>query len=83
MSSMPSNWLANGCPKTIWLDDGPEFIRKELDLWAFMRGVALEFSRPGKSTDNAFIESLAGEFRAECQLVARSRRGTAKIRGLA
>jgi putative transposase len=38
----------------------------ELDLWAFMRGVTLDFSRPGKPTDNAFIESLNGKFRAEC-----------------
>ena len=46
-----------GCPKTIRLDNGAEFISKELDLWAFMRGVTLDFSRPGKPTDNAFIES--------------------------
>jgi transposase InsO family protein len=55
-----------GCPKTIRLDNGPEFISKELDLWAFMRGVTLDFSRPGKPADNAFIESLNGKFRAEC-----------------
>lgn len=55
-----------GYPKTIRLDNGPEFISKELDLWAFMRGVTLDFSRPGKPTDNAFIESLNGKFRAEC-----------------
>jgi hypothetical protein len=41
-------------PKTIRVDNGPEFVSKELDLWAFMRGVALDFSRPGKPTDNAF-----------------------------
>ena len=57
---------ALGCPQTIRLDNGPEFISKELDLWAFMRGVTLDFSRPGKPTDNAFIESLNGKFRAEC-----------------
>jgi putative transposase len=55
-----------GYPKTIRLDNGPEFISRELDLWAFMRGVTLDFSRPGKPTDNAFIESLNGKFRAEC-----------------
>ena len=26
----------------------------------------LEFNRPGKSTDNAYIESYNGKFRAEC-----------------
>jgi putative transposase len=57
---------ALGYPKTIRLDNGPEFIGRELDLWAFMKGVTLDFSRPGKPTDNAFIESLNGKFRAEC-----------------
>jgi putative transposase len=55
-----------GCPKTIRLDNGPEFVSKELDLWACMRGVTLDFSRPGKPTHNAFIESLNGKFRTEC-----------------
>jgi putative transposase len=55
-----------GYPSTIRLDNGPEFISKELDLWAFLHNVTLDFSRPGKPTDNAFIESLNGKFRAEC-----------------
>jgi putative transposase len=29
-------------------------------------GVTLDFSRPGKPTDNAYIESFNGKFRAEC-----------------
>jgi hypothetical protein len=49
------------------LDNGPEFISKEFGLWAFLRGVTLDFSRQGKLTDNAYIESLNGKFRAECQ----------------
>jgi putative transposase len=55
-----------GYPKTIRVDNGPEFVSKELDLWAYMKGVTLDFSRPGKPTDNAFIESFNGKFRAEC-----------------
>ena len=35
-----------GYPKTIRLDNGREFISKELDLWAFMHGVTLDFSGP-------------------------------------
>ena len=53
---------------------------------AFVRGVTLDFSRPCKLTDNAFIESLSGKFRAEVperQLVSQPRRGAAKMRGLA
>jgi len=55
-----------GCPKTIRVDQGPEFISKDLDLWAWSRGVTLDFSRPGKPTDNAFVESFNGKLRAEC-----------------
>ena len=54
-----------GFPKTIRVDQGSEFISRELDPWAYARGVVLDFSRPGKPTDNAFVESLNGKFRAE------------------
>jgi putative transposase len=52
--------------KRIKVDNGSEFISKALDLWAFENKVALDFSRPGKPTDNAFIESFNGSFRDEC-----------------
>lgn len=55
-----------GKPETIKVDNGPEFISKEVDLWAYSNGVKLDFSRPGKPTDNAFIESFNGRFRQEC-----------------
>jgi Integrase core domain len=55
-----------GRPKRIRVDNGPEFISKELDLWAYLHGVELDFSRPGKPTDNAFAESFNGKFRTEC-----------------
>jgi putative transposase len=55
-----------GYPRSIRVDQGSEFISRELDLWAYARNVTLDFSRPGKPTDNAFIESLNGKFRAEC-----------------
>jgi len=57
---------SHGIPKRIQVDNGPEFISKELDLWAYSRGVSLDFSRPGKPTDNAFIESFNSRFRDEC-----------------
>lgn len=43
-----------------------EFISRDLDLWAYVHDVVLDFSRPGKSTDNALIEAFNGRFRAEC-----------------
>lgn len=48
------------------VDQGSEFISRDLDLWAYQKSVELDFSRPGKPTDNAFIESFNGKFRAEC-----------------
>lgn len=53
-------------PNRIKVDNGSEFISKALDLWAFENNVELDFSRPGKPTDNAFIESFNGSFRDEC-----------------
>jgi putative transposase len=56
----------HGKPRTIRVDNGPEFISKDVDLWAYWNHVALDFSRPGKPTDNAYIESFNGRFRQEC-----------------
>jgi putative transposase len=55
-----------GCPKTVRVDNGPEFTSLALDQWAYLNKVTLDFSRPGKPTDNAFIESFNGRLRAEC-----------------
>ena len=53
-------------PKFIRLDNGPEFTSKAFMAWALERGIVLDFSRPGKPTDNAFAESFNGKFRNEC-----------------
>lgn len=45
---------------------GSEFVSGDLDLWACKNDVTLDVSRPGKPTDNAFIEAFNGRFRAEC-----------------
>lgn len=42
-----------------------EFGSKDLDLWAYLRGIELDVSRRGKLTNNAFIESVNGKFRAD------------------
>ena len=55
-----------GYPATIRVDQGAEFVSRDLDLWAYTRGVTLDFSRPGKPTANVFIEAFNGRFRAEC-----------------
>lgn len=53
-------------PKRIKVDNGSEFISIALDKWAYEHEVTLDFSRPGKPTDNPYIESFNGSFRDEC-----------------
>jgi putative transposase len=55
-----------GLPRTICVDNGPEFSGRALDQWAHQNGVKLQFSRPGKPTDNAMIETFNAKVRAEC-----------------
>ncbi len=54
-----------GRPRYIRCDNGSEFVSKALDQWAYWNKVELDFSRPGKPTDNAFIESFNGRVRQE------------------
>jgi len=55
-----------GLPEVITVDNGPEFAGKALDEWAYNRGVKLNFIRPGKPVENAYIESFNGKLRDEC-----------------
>lgn len=52
--------------KRIQTDNGSEFISKEMDQWAYDNKVTMDYSRPGKPTDNPFVESFNGSFRDEC-----------------
>jgi putative transposase len=58
--------VRSAIPSTISVDNGSEFISRDLDLWAYANEVTLDFSRPGKPTDNAFIEAFNSKFRQEC-----------------
>ena len=55
-----------GLPAVIQCDNGTEFTSRALDQWAWTHGVQLDFSRPGKPTDNATIESFNASVRREC-----------------
>jgi putative transposase len=56
----------HGKPRMIQVDNGPGFISKDVDLWAYWNHAKFDFSRPGKPTDNAYIESFNARFRLEC-----------------
>jgi putative transposase len=47
------------------VDNGTEFTSKALDEWAYRRGIKLDYTRPGKPTDNGLIESFNGRLRDE------------------
>jgi putative transposase len=64
--SLQSICAERGLPRSIKTDNGSEFISKSMDKWAYERGVELDFSRPGKPTDNARVESFNGRLRQEC-----------------
>jgi putative transposase len=53
-------------PQSITVDHGTEFMSRALEDWAYRRGVQLDFIRPGKPVENAFIESFNGRLRDEC-----------------
>ena len=48
---------ARGAPKRVFVDNGSEFSGRVMDLWAYHNRVHLDFSRPGKPTENCFIRA--------------------------
>jgi len=58
--------LHRALPRVLFCDNGSEFTSQAMDLWAYQNGVQIDFSRPGKPTDNAFVESFNGTLRDEC-----------------
>jgi putative transposase len=57
---------ARGLPTAITVDNGSEFYSRAMDAWAYRNQVKLDFIRPGKPVENAFIESFNGRLRDEC-----------------
>ena len=57
---------SRGAPVRVFVDNGSEFSGRLLDLWAYHHGVQIDFSRPGKPTDNCFVETFNGSLRDEC-----------------
>ena len=58
--------LKEGLPEVIIVDNGPEFISKGLDEWAYRRGVNLFFITPGKPVEKMYMESFNGRLQDEC-----------------
>lgn len=55
-----------GLPAHLVCDHGSEFSSRRFLSWARACGIALDFIRPGKPVDNAYVESFNGKLRDEC-----------------
>ncbi len=58
--------MERGLPSVITCDHGSEFTSRALDHWAYQNRVKIDFTRPGKPTDNAHIEAFNARLRQEC-----------------
>jgi putative transposase len=65
MATLDWFYQQTGYPETIRADQGREFVSGDTYLWAYQRGVTLDFSRPDKPTDSTFIEAFNCGFRPE------------------
>ena len=63
---MVFRWTTVRPPQPITVDHSSEFTSKALDQWVWENGVQLDFTRPGKPTDNGLCESFNGRLRDEC-----------------
>jgi putative transposase len=55
-----------GLPRQIRSDNGPEFVSRAVDQWAYEQGLAWHTIRPGRPMENGYVESFNGRFRDEC-----------------
>jgi len=58
--------LYHGYPRHIRVDNGPEFTSARFHAWAGKQNIIIMHTRPGKPSDNAYIESFNGKLRDEC-----------------
>ena len=55
-----------GLPRQIRSDNGPEFVSRAVDQWAFEQGLQWHTIQPGRPMENGYVESFNGRFRDEC-----------------
>ena len=53
-------------PRQIRSDNGPEFVSRTVDQWAYEQGLHWHTIQPGRPMENGYVESFNGRFRDEC-----------------
>jgi putative transposase len=54
-----------GLPRQIRSDNGPEFVSRAVDQWAYEQGLQWHTIQPGRPMENDYVESFNGRFRDE------------------
>nr|WP_191907087.1 IS3 family transposase [Adhaeribacter soli] len=54
-----------GKPKTIRVDNGPEFTSADFTLWCEKEKTSIQYIQPGKPMQNGYIERFNGSYRRE------------------
>lgn len=57
---------ARGLPAQLVCDNGSEFTSRAFLAWSQQNNLDVRYIRPGKPTENAFVESYNGKLRDEC-----------------
>src|SRR5664279_4084162 len=57
---------SRGLPRQIRSDNGPEFVSRAVDQWAYEQGLQWHTIQPGRPMENGYVESFNGRFRDEC-----------------
>src|SRR5438094_270140 len=52
-----------GLPRQIRSDNGPEFVSRAVDQWAYEHGLQWHTIQPGRPMENGYVESFNGRFR--------------------
>jgi putative transposase len=55
-----------GLPRQIRSDNGPEFVSRAVDQWAYEQRLQWHTIQPGRPMENGYVESFNGRFRDEC-----------------
>ncbi|HVO60893.1 MAG TPA: IS3 family transposase [Terriglobales bacterium] len=55
-----------GLPRQIRSDNGPEFVSRAVDQWAYEQRLQWHTIQPGRPMENSYMESFNGRFRDEC-----------------
>lgn len=58
--------VQRGLPRQIRSDNGPEFVSRAVDQWAYEQGLHWHTIQPGRPMENGYVESFNGRFRDEC-----------------